>query len=111
MMPETSTTLTISEESWKSHLTTDWRAVDFSEDAYLWVRLLGIAYDVDGDAAEGLFGVLSGIRAMGAGLVVTDTGVRLVPGEMANAYAAIRSQWLVPHTAVLQRLLKGLTHG
>lgn len=103
--PTEATDLPIDErERW----TTDPRP-DLAEDSALWSRLLTMAYDRDVEDPDGLFGVLHGFRGYGAGLVVAEGRVCLVAGEMGDAYAAQRREWLVPHAFALTKLLADIT--
>jgi hypothetical protein len=95
-------------EIWRAHLTSDPRAGDYPDDALLWVRLLTRAYEIDGANPQGLFGALSGLRALGAGLQVTPNGMRIVAGEIGTAYREIRETWLLPHADLLKLLLGAL---
>ncbi len=81
---------------------------DLAEDRGLWRRLLTLAYDYDGDDPAGLFGSLHGLRCCGARLVVEGGQVRLVAGELDDAYPAFRERYLLPHAAALLELLGGL---
>lgn len=79
---------------------------ELADDSALWVELLGLAYDVDGDRSDGLFGALHGLRCLGAGLAVGNGRVKLVHGEMdPGEYDGDREHYLVPHTARLVELL------
>jgi hypothetical protein len=91
---------------WRAHLASDPRAADFPGDAVLWVRLLSLAFAHDGADPRGLFGALSGIRALGAGLQSTPSGVRIVAGELGDVYGEIRAQWLLLHAGALRDLLR-----
>lgn len=84
----------------------DPRRLDLPEDTDLWLELLARAHALDGDASQGLFGALHGLRCCGARLRSTRTGMRLSPGEMTRGeYRVLREQYLVPHTGMLRQLL------
>ena len=79
---------------------------DLPEDAHLWLGLLATAYEHDGDAADGLFGAIHGLRCLGARLHRTRAGLRIAPGELSrNEYARLREMYLLPHAGILRRLL------
>lgn len=85
---------------------TDPRRFDLPEDTELWTGLLSRAHALDGEASQGLFGALHGLRCFGARLQSTRTGMRLSPGDMTRAeYRVLREEYLVPHAGVLRRLL------
>ena len=85
---------------------TDPRWQDFSEDRELWMLLLSWAYDVDGAAPDGLFGILHGLRCLGARLESHPSGIRLRPGEIERGdYSALKQQYLLPRSGMLKRLL------
>ena len=79
---------------------------DLPEDTHLWLGLLAAAYEYDGNAANGLFGAIHGLRCLGARLHRTRSGLRLAPGELSRIeYARLRELYLVPHAGILRRLL------
>ncbi len=83
---------------------------DLVTDHELWVCLLAAAYPRDGDRPDGLYGVLHGLRCLGARLRCTPEGLRLERGEIPEIdYAALRRRWLVPHRAALIPLLATVT--
>ena len=82
---------------------------DLVEDTGLWVRLLTLAYDVDGDK-DGLACALNGFRALGARLGVRDGSARLLPGDVEE-YDALRGRWLLPHRRTLTALLRRVAEG
>ena len=78
---------------------------DLADDTHTWSCLLERAYEHDGHDPDGLFGVLHGLRCVGAALAWRD-GWRLEPGEMsADEYAAHRVGYLLAHAAALRALL------
>jgi hypothetical protein len=86
-----------------------------TEDSALWVRLLDLAGAIDGPDPMGTYGVLSGLRAMGARLVLSDKGNLFltqgaIPNEVADGYGWLdaRNRWLVPRKAEIVPLLKQL---
>jgi hypothetical protein len=82
---------------------------DLTGDSELWARLLAMAYDLDGDSPDGLFGALHGLRCMGAGLVVIGGKAKLVHGEMPQMdYDADRTTYLLQHQTALIELLSRL---
>lgn len=84
----------------------DPRETDFPEDGHLWRVLLARAYDLDGNAPDGLFGGLHGVRCLGARLESGPEGVRLRPGDIDRAeYLALRKRYLKPWSSLLSRLL------
>jgi len=84
--------------------TTDPRP-DLTEDADLWARLLSLAYDFDGTDRDGLFGVLHGCRCDGVKLIMQDDVVRMLAGELGDAYPEVREKWLKPWAGWLNNLL------
>jgi len=94
---------------------------DLTADSLVWQALLELVFLLDGEAADGLFGALHGVRCCGARLVPADgarpsgAGYRLVPGDDylggARAWGADRERWLVPAVDVLAPLLRGLRPG
>ncbi len=79
---------------------------DLVADSPHWCRLLGLAYDQDGDDGNGVFGALHGIRCMGARLIRKGAGW-VIRGEY-DGYDADRRNWLLPHRAPLTQLLTEL---
>ena len=80
---------------------------DITADSAWWERLLGMAYDQDGDDPDGLFGALHGLRCGGAKLLpVPPDKTRLSRGEWdADEYAQLRDHWLLARGARLTDLL------
>lgn len=92
----------------RAYWTTDPRP-DLRADSDSWRRLLALAYDLDGDAPQGVFGVLHGLRCCGLQLTVERGRARLAAGEMGEGeYRALRDEWLVPHEARVRGLLAAL---
>jgi len=83
---------------------------DIVADSAPWSLLLALAYDADGDDPRGAFGVLHGLRCIGAGLERDERGRwRLVVGEVdASEYEAIRGVWLMPQRREIGELLRRL---
>ncbi len=79
---------------------------DLVADSPHWCRLLGLAYDQGGDDGNGVFGVLHGIRCMGARLIRKGAG--WVIRSDYDGYDDDRRNWLLPHRAPLTRLLTEL---
>jgi hypothetical protein len=94
---------------------------DLTADSRDWQALLELAFLLDGEEADGLFGALHGVRCCGAQLVSAagarsgPGGHRIVPGDDylggARAWAADRECWLVPAADVLAPMLRGLRPG
>ena len=95
-------------EARRKWATTDPRP-DLVEDTGLWVYLLALAYDVDGDI-DGLAVALNGFRCLGARLELRDGSARLLPGEVED-YDALRDRWLVPYRRTLTVLLRRVVEG
>ena len=83
---------------------------DIVADSAPWSLLLALAYDADGDDPRGAFGVLHGLRCIGAGLERDERGRwRLVAGEVDQSeYEAIRGVWLMPIRREVGELLRRL---
>ena len=94
---------------------------DLTADSPAWQALLELAFLLDGEAPDGLFGALHGVRCCGARLVPADgtrpagpagAGCRIAPGDGylggARAWATDRERWLVPAADVLTPMLRGL---
>ncbi len=85
---------------------------DLATDSDRWRVLLVCAWQHDNESVDGLFGALEGIRSCGARLEpIGATGVcRLTRGVQISdtTWAAWRGRYLVPHGAVLTRLLQQL---
>ena len=94
---------------------------DLTADSPAWQALLELAFLLDGEAPDGLFGALHGVRCCGARLVAAGApgragaAYRMAPGDAylggAPAWAADRQRWLVPAADVLTPLLRGLRPG
>ena len=94
---------------------------DLAADTRVWQALLEVAFQLDGEAADGLFGALHGVRCCGARLVPavgappSGAGYRIAPGDAylggARAWATDRVRWLVPAADVLTPMLRGLRAG
>ncbi len=94
---------------------------DLTADTRVWQALLELAFLLDGEAPDGLFGALHGVRCCGARLVPADgtrpssAGYRMAPGDDylggARAWDADRKRWLVPAADVLTPVLRGLRTG
>src|SRR5262249_32715603 len=60
---------------------------DLAADTHAWQALLELAFLLDGEAPDGLFGALHGVRCCGARLIPADgtrqwgAGCRLAPGD------------------------------
>jgi hypothetical protein len=69
-----------------------------------------MAYQVDGQQHDGLYGALHGLRAWGAGLERVDgRWRRVIAGVIDPAeYPELAAQWLDPHKTALRRLLTQL---
>jgi hypothetical protein len=79
---------------------------DLSDDTSVWVSVLRGAHAIDGNAPEGIFGALLGLRSLGAGLQLAPSGARLVAGQIdAAEYAEWRQSCLLPHQDMLKLLL------
>ena len=78
-------------------------------DGALFARLLAAAHRLDGDDPAGAYGVLHGLRCLGA-RVGTDFGrPRLLPGEIpADEYGEYRRRYLLPLGDRLRALLAGV---
>ncbi len=86
------------------HWATDPRP-DLMEDTGAWQTFLGTLYEQPG-AEHQLFGALHFARCLGARLQRTESGLRLVPGEMSQGeYGAIREAVLTRYGRVLTQLL------
>jgi hypothetical protein len=71
-----------------------------------WPLLLHLAWRIDGD----LYGALAGLRALGAQIVRTDTGLRLTSGAIDQIeYDAAKARYLLPHRGALVALLSDAT--
>ena len=91
---------------------------DLTADTRVWQALLELAFLLDGEAPDGLFGALHGVRCCGARLVPSDgtglsaPGYRMAPGDDylggARAWDTDRQRWLVPAADVLTPMLRGL---
>ena len=91
---------------------------DLAADSRVWQALLELAFLLDGEAPDGLFGALHGVRCCGARLVPRGedrrpgAGYRMGPGDAylggAAAWAADRARWLAPSADVLTPVLRGL---
>lgn len=91
--------------AWMDMITLDPRP-DLAEDTRNWTRLLPVAYGLDGGDANGVFGVLHGLRCLGARLVVIGDQARLMRGDITEPeWAELRARWLVPQHDKLQQLL------
>ena len=96
---------TMTTAEWLSHITTDPRP-DIADDSALWVRLLPVAYGLDGARAGGAFGVLHGLRCMGARLAVIGGQARLFRGDIPEGeYEQYKREYLAPNHETVQRLL------
>jgi hypothetical protein len=94
---------------------------DLAADTHAWQALLELAFLLDGEAPDGLFGALHGVRCCGARLIPADgtrqsgAGYRMAPGDDylggARAWATDRQRWLVPAADVLTPVLRGLRAG
>ncbi|MGI8474862.1 MAG: hypothetical protein ACR2OO_00550 [Thermomicrobiales bacterium] len=79
---------------------------DILHDTHHWLLLLRSAHSQDGGDPHGLFGVLHGLRCLGARLTVGDGQWRIERGEMAPAeYRAYRTDFLAPRAAAITSLL------
>jgi hypothetical protein len=81
-----------------------------------WEGLLQRAFELDGETANGVFGVLHGVRCCGARLERPGTGPggwRIVPGTSylggRRAWEQDRTQWLLPWRATIARLVLRLS--
>jgi len=91
---------------------------DLTADSPAWQALLELAFLLDGEAPDGLFGALHGVRCCSARLIPADgtrpsgAGYRIAPGDdylgSAQAWATDRERWLVPAADVLTPMLRGL---
>ncbi|NLT74671.1 MAG: hypothetical protein GXX94_10865 [Chloroflexi bacterium] len=78
---------------------------DLADDSARWSALLTAAH-ADPEDPE-CWGVLHGLRCLGARLEVAGNGLRITPGEIApDEYAALRERYLVPIAARVTRLLR-----
>ncbi len=85
---------------------------DLVADTELWSRLLGLAHDLDGADAAGIYGVLLALRCCGAKLLSGDGTLRLLPGQLTGEeYAADRERWLAPRRDALEQLLRAASDG
>ena len=76
---------------------------DLAEDSAQWRRLLRLAWERDGEEAAGVYGVLLGVRCMGARL---ESGRIRPPVDMDESeWSADRERYLVPHRAAIVELL------
>lgn len=64
----------------------------------LWERVLRLAHDLDSIPPDGLFGLLHGVRCVGARLVAEESGLCLVqaPGEALDAPKLAHAVDLLP---------------
>lgn len=109
---ELNTVAVVSATPSRDDMATDPRP-ELTRDTPRWRRLLAVAFLVDGDHPEGLFGALHGLRCLGARLVAsgsTEQGCRLLPpeGYDTRQWQADRQCWLLPHEEILMPLLAGL---
>ena len=80
---------------------------DLVDDRWLWEHLL--MWSWNGEAEPSLFGALKGLRCGGARLTIEDGEARLMAGDWpAEEYAELRTQYLMPHAARLQKILADL---
>ena len=78
-------------------------------DGALFSRLLAAAYRLDGDDAAGAYGVLHGLRCLGARVGLDFGRARLLPGEIPNdEYAELRARYLLPRADRVRALLAGV---
>ena len=95
---------------WDRHLATrpehtDDPRPDLADDSAHWAAILAAAY-ADPEGRE-CWGVLHGLRCLGARLEVAGNGLRITPGEIApDEYAALRERYLMPIAARVTRLLR-----
>ena len=78
---------------------------DLTDDTAEWTALLSTQYGRDADDPYGLYGVLLGLRAEGARLVLDRGRLRLEAGEIGDAYPLLRNLWLLPRRDELTTLL------
>lgn len=81
---------------------------DLRPDSAHWLRLLSLAWAIDGKESGGLFGTLHGCRCGGAKLLpVPPDKMRLTRGEWSEAeWAMVREGWLMPYAKTLTELLE-----
>src|SRR5262249_20629525 len=82
---------------------------DLAADAGLWRVLLPAAYAIDGADPHGAFGVLHGLRCLGAGIAVVRGRPSLVAGEIDRMeYEELRRAYLWPRLGELRPLFAAL---
>lgn len=85
---------------------------DLINDTAHWTFVLDRAFTFDGTDPIGLYGTLLGFRCLGAELIETPTGWRLVAGEMpVDEYTGLRDRYLLPRASQVRRLLSELAVG
>lgn len=85
---------------------------DLADDHHRWVTLLQMAAEIDYQDPAGAYGALYDVRCIGARLGQVGNGWRIeMPADLAPAeWDNLRRQWLMPHSAVLWRLLSPTTN-
>lgn len=104
----------VTNQEWQRYLSerplpTDDPRPELHADHALWATLLPLAH---GGCSWEVFGILQGLRCMGAGLVERNGRVELWRGKMAQAeYDADRAQYLAPNAAEVVAVLGRVKHG
>lgn len=79
---------------------------DLTEDSAAWHTLLGLAYP-SAVNPHGLYGLLRGLRCLGARLTRGQSTYRLLPGDIdPDEYTAYRDSWIAAHRERLPILLR-----
>lgn len=79
---------------------------DLAEDSAAWNALLELAYPSAANP-HGLYGLLRGLRCLGARLTRGQSTYRLLPGDInPDEYAAYRDSWIAAHRERLPILLR-----
>jgi hypothetical protein len=82
---------------------------DLRRDSEWWTSLLMLAYIPGPADPQGVFGVLHGLRCLGASLARSNRQLRISHGEIPEAeYADLRRDWLVPQGTTISQLLSVL---